>query len=142
MRGKIAIPFIAVSEYDVPIIEFHIGNGDYYAIVDTGAESTIFDSSLKKSLNVNKNIEISIVGVSGESEPQKIVSATSKVWMKNDSGHIFITDVTGYISDISHLSEHFIPDNEKKISAIFGSDMLNNLNAKIDFTKRIVNFSL
>ena len=142
-RGsKIRIPFLDMTELDVPIIEFHIMDKTYCAIVDTGAESTLFDPALKTHLSIDKISDISIVGVSGESETQSIQFASAIVWMRNKSGHIFITTVKGYVNQISHLSSHFLGNNDRTISAIFGSDMLNELNANVDFVKKEVQFNL
>lgn len=146
MRGSnrsISIPFQIVSEFDVPIVEFHISNNTYLGIIDTGAESTLFDSALRRHLFVDNNSEISIVGVSGEAEPQNIQAANAMIWMSDHDNRLLITNVKGYVNNISHLSSHFLgPDSKRNIAAIFGSDMLNNLEAHIDFKKKEIRFKI
>lgn len=140
---KIAIPFELVPGNDVPIIKFHLDDKPRYAIVDTGAESTLFDSSVRHLLKLVKTEQISIVGVSDESEQAMIDTVEGKIWMINNDRHLNILNVRGYIHDLSHISNHFLgEDNDKIISAILGSDMLNEFNAKIDFIKHEVLFML
>lgn len=143
-RNKIVMQFAPVSECDVPIIKFHIGDTEHYGIVDTGAETTIFNTSVVDLMESRKKKEISIVGVSGETKPAVIVTGDTKIWMKNESNHLLILKVHGYINDISHLSSHFLEniDDSIKIDAIFGSDMLNEFNAKVDFINKEISFKL
>ena len=141
-RNKIVVPFISASDSDVPIIKFHIGATIHYAIIDTGAESTIFNTSLSSMMDNCKEEEISIVGVAGETTPTTIQHATTRIWMQNNEGHVLILVVSGYINDISHLSDHFLPNENIKIDAILGSDMLNEFQAKINYNKKEIYFKL
>ena len=49
---KVTVPFELIPNNDVPIIKFHFDKDELYAIVDTGAESTLFDKSIRKHLHV------------------------------------------------------------------------------------------
>lgn len=140
---KIVIPFEPAPESDVPIVKFYLDDKPRYAIVDTGAESTLFDVSLKKALKIIHSEEISIVGVSGETQQEKIEKTKTRLWMTNQNGHTLIIKASGYIHDLSHISSHFLGDEcDKRISAIFGSDMLNTYNSKIDFINHEIHFEI
>ena len=138
---KVTIPFEIIPDNDVPIIKFYLDEKPRYAVVDSGAESTLFDVSIKKFLHVVSSEEISIVGVSGESQQSFIDSAEATIWMKGYGKQVGIINVRGYMNNLSHISEHFLGKNGT-VSAILGSDMLNHFNAKIDYIKHEVVFSL
>lgn len=142
-KTKIVIPFEVLPDNDVPIIKFYLDETPRYAVVDTGAESTLFDKSISNLLHVIKKEKISIVGVSGETEQSMVEVVETKMWMHNDEKQIGILRVQGYVGDLEHISEHFLSDQDnKKISAILGSDMLNYFHADLDFVKHKVVFNL
>ena len=142
--GKVTIPLLPLAESEVPVVKFYIKGNPYLAIVDTGAESTIIDVTLKDELETKSQEEVALVGISGEKKANTILTGTIKVWMQNEKGHVFITSVKGFLSDITHVSNHFLSqmDCREKIVAVFGADMLNNLNAKVDFVKKEVHFKI
>lgn len=142
-KTKIVIPFETIPESDVPIVKFYLDDKPRYAILDSGAESTLFDKSISHLLHFMKSEEVSIVGVSGETERANIDIVETKMWMQDSTRQIGILNVHGYINSLSHISEHFLgPDSDKTISAILGSDMLNHFDATMDFIKHEVTFSL
>ena len=142
-KTKIVIPFETIPESDVPIVKFYLDNKPRYAILDSGAESTLFDKSISNLLHFMKSEEVSIVGVSGETERANIDIVETRMWMQSNTRQIGILNVQGYINNLSHISEHFIgSDGDKTISAILGSDMLNHFDATMDFIKHEVTFNL
>ena len=142
-KTKIVIPFETIPESDVPIVKFYLDDKPRYAILDSGAESTLFDKSISHLLRFMKSEEVSIVGVSGETERANIDIVETKMWMQDSTRQIGILNVKGYINSLSHISEHFLgPDSDKTISAILGSDMLNHFDATMDFIKHEVTFNL
>jgi len=142
-KTKIVIPFETIPESDVPIVKFFLDDKPRYAILDSGAESTLFDKSISNLLHFMKSEEVSIVGVSGETERANIDIVETRMWMQSNTRQIGILNVQGYINNLSHISEHFLgSDGDKTISAILGSDMLNHFDATMDFIKHEVTFNL
>lgn len=140
-KTKIVIPFEPFNT-DIPIIKFFIDDCPRYAVLDTGAESTVFDVSIRDAVKIVNSEEISIVGISTETKVNKIEIAQAKIWMHNNKD-IGAINIQGYISDISHLSSHFLGEgNGKVLSAIIGSDVLNKFHSKIDFVKQEIIFHI
>lgn len=132
---------ISFIEYgtDVPIVKFNLDNGvEALGIIDTGSESTLFDSSFVKNnkslFRIEKTKEkINFIGISDSNEVP-ILYGTSPIYFNTTDSDSCKVNVKGMIISLSHLTKHLQDGNDSlEISAIFGSDLLANLGANINF---------
>lgn len=141
MSKRISIPFLGESS-EVPFVWFSLANGVAgCALVDTGSESTIFDLNFVRAfkdqfkINKTKN-KINFVGISKGSE-QPIVNVNCKVYLSGKNEF----SAEGILSDLSYVKAHLHSNFDIELSAIFGSDFLNSIGAKINFKKRKLEIS-
>ena len=138
--AKVIIPF-ADTNSKIPLIEFKIDDKWYVGLLDTGSESTLFDYNIPESEYFEKNetdYEMSLVGLSGETEKGRITEALVTFEIADIDDNISHITITGILSDLSTVSNGI---NERygkhlNVAAVFGSDMLKRLKAKIDYRKQ------
>ncbi len=129
-RKENKIPFVDYSS-DVPLIKFYLEDGsEGLAIIDTGSELSLFDDKYVMKHRDQFSLEytdeiITMVGVQSKSETAA-TNATASVSM---NGHVVV--ITGMAFSMSHIMESWQKD--KCISALIGSDILSELNAKVDY---------
>ena len=138
-------------EIGIPVVMFFTGKGKKvnYAIIDTGAEQTIFDEQFirknrKDIILVDTCEQLSIVGAVMEHQIASVVHATatvSFVHTSDDAGGtgIIKLPIDGIVMPLSHLSQYSM--NGLKISAMLGTDVLDKLNSKIDFSSKTWSFN-
>ena len=136
-KKALNIPFSRLDT-NVPVLHFQYAEQDFYGVVDSGSEVTIFGKDIESAVNLSKNDNeseqrIRLVSLSGET-----VSSVAKTQI-----HIVLTDkqkrkctipVAGIFSDLSSLPQI----SDKRLSAIIGSDFLKPLSAKIDYETRLI----
>lgn len=127
------------TKRNVPIVRFSLGaDKEYYAILDTGSESTLFDMYFIKEEKENISINIpeekmSIVGVSSSNEVP-LINVSVPICFEGRA----VCTANGLVLDMSHITKEFPESmgNSFKISALFGSDVLDAISAKVDFEKK------
>lgn len=136
---------------NVPVVMFFTGKGKKvnYAIIDTGAEQTMFDEQFirknrKDLILVDTCEQLSIVGAVMEHQIASVVHATatvSFVHTSDDAGGtgIIKLSIDGIVMPLSHLSQYSM--DGLKISAIIGTDVLDKFNSKIDFSSKTWSFN-
>lgn len=136
--SKITIPFVE-NTINMPIIEFSIMGNSMIGLIDTGAELTIFDNSIINDLTKEGDMcKMGVVSLNGES-PTSTQKVSAVITFSSGKTKLF-TKIAGYTSDLSSISEHYhdISKDNKSIIAIFGNDILNKLDAKIDYEHKTI----
>ena len=131
-KKKIKIPFTE-CESQIPVVELKIKGKKVVALVDTGAETTLFDRNFVKDCNIEfvaEDTKMSFVGTNGEGKSTQIVRVNPYV-----NG---VFRLTGMVSDLRPISEHFamMYGNRYYLSILLGSDNLDRFDAKLDYEKR------
>lgn len=141
--GRVSIPFVKYTA-DVPVVNFRIGDDSLYAIIDTGAEVSLFDEKLKHSLKIVDQIESKFVGVSGVTENKVVPILLGELSFPASNGNIFITKILGMTRNMDDISSHYseLIGDDRKISCIIGGDFLARLKAKIDYVKQEITFKI
>lgn len=126
----------------IPLVNFRLaGDETYYALIDTGSETTLLDVALKDKVEV-KSIEDegNFVGIGGSTEYKTIEFADTSFILLGDIKLPFI----GLMHDMTALSKHFKDKNKEyiRISAIIGSDLLKKHDAKIDYKNKTLSISV
>ena len=128
---RVKIPFVS-KESSVPVIRFLLSNGEEaYGICDSGSESTLFSKELvKKNKDLFEELPVdSMVDIVSLSNKDSYVFVEKKtnIHFEGDDKEI---EVTGMLFDFTSITSHF---NDITISALFGSDFLENHKAVIDY---------
>ena len=136
-RLEAKIPFIKSSS-DIPIVAFRVGYRKFYGILDTGSELTVVGNELYAFLNDCESTEpkeIELVSLGGDIKLQNNSKSGDFVFLDSDvpvctvsidiSGSIDLKRVLNVVNDLD--------GNGINIQAVFGSDILKKLNAKIDY---------
>ena len=134
------IPFADTSS-KIPLVEFKIDDKWYVALLDTGSESTLFDYRIPESEDFEKketDYTMSLVGLSGETDRGRITEVRTTFEINDVDDNVSYVTITGILSDLSNVSQGI---NERygkhlNVAAVFGSDMLKGLGAKIDYRKQ------
>lgn len=140
---KIHIPFAEESSR-IPLISFRIdSNHMYYALVDTGSESTLFDQNLKSDGNLTitpTDYKMSLIGLSGETCERRVMTADAILTIRDNMDTDNEVEVEGILSDLSVVSESIMERYGKHInvSVVIGSDFLKANGAKIDYRKKML----
>lgn len=136
MKERVKVAFEEVNTA-VPIVKIRLSNNsEGFAVVDTGSESTVFDKDFVKKSKNNFDIKITkekinLVGVAQNNETPIIYAAT-EVFFGNDTMYRF--GMKGMVISLANLKDNlgFVP------AAIIGSDLLEALDSKLDFKKRLM----
>ena len=135
---KLKIKFIE-SELDVPIVTFSLNNLVLYnAIIDSGAEQTVFDTEFvklhQKHFTTQEIGKFNIAGIAASEKKDSLSVGTARLYFwNNDTCEPVDLTLTGLLMSLTHLSEY---SGGLKISAVIGADFLKLLKAKIDFKKK------
>ena len=128
---------------DVPIIKFSLTDSSvYFAIVDTGSESTVMDEKFVKDnaelFQIASRHTMSLIGVSGGSvHTVEHVSATFVF----ENRRCMISGITSDLSELNKSACAFC-DCELNISVIIGCDTLTQLGSIIDFNDKEIKVKL
>ena len=138
---KYTLPFHETKGI-IPIVEVGMGDGKrFYAIVDTGSESTLIDKRFKKTFpGVVKSHKVvgktNYHGISGEVETV-LVEAVIQLPMKTVDGEAEPLEMKCFVNDLSSLSAHYkkIYGFDGEFMMLLGSDVMRQLGAVIDLGK-------
>lgn len=134
-RKRIKVRFEECASL-VPVFKFDVKGRSVCALVDTGAETTLFNKELIKNINIDYTVvgdSTTFVGMSGEGNKIPIVVSELECKMEQDE---FKLD--GMLANLNPVAEHFAKIYGDKFypDVLLGSDNLNKLDAKIDFDKK------
>lgn len=134
-KKNIKIPFIDCKS-DIPLIELSLKNGKVcYAVVDTGSESTVFDTQWVRANKEQFDIQLTdkkmvMVGMK-EKTTVPIIFSTADFFPKGTDCKI---PLCGMIAELSNIENHFeVNSSPVSVVALIGSDTLTALNATLDF---------
>lgn len=123
----------------VPLVTFRLVGEDYYAIIDTGSETTMLGIQLNGLVKIRElEGEGSLVGMNGKSEYNKITQGACCATLETVDGEQVEVVLGGMMYDLTVISSHFKNKNDEfiPISAIIGGEFLKHYNAKIDYKKK------
>ena len=131
-RKKIRIPFTECAS-QIPVVELKIKGKKVIALVDSGAESTLFDRDFVKSSGIEteaEDMKMSFVSTNGEGKSTQIIHVSPYV-----NGAF---KLNGMVSNLQPISEHFamIYGDRYRLSILLGSDNLDKYDAKLDYEKK------
>lgn len=137
MRRRVSIPLVEF-ESNVPVVKLSLGDRDFYALVDSGSESTLMDKNLDGVDGIKKqerDSEMSFVGIQGKTEDRKISILRGKFMHKKEE-----VKIAGISADLSTIGEHFRKayNSDITISMLLGCDFLNVYDAVIDFEEHML----
>lgn len=122
---------------EMPVVKLTLNNGvSFTAIIDTGSESTLIDKDFAKENKkefelIKTRKKISLLGLNGEKDyPMLFVKAL-----------VSECDMKFQMIDFSYIGNNFEEKYGVKASALIGSDVLNQLNAVIDYDNHKVTFN-
>jgi len=131
---QITVPF-KKSTVGVPLVEFSCeGKDKLCAIVDTGSESTIFDTGFLKDNDLLKDDsrKMSLVGLNGEGEELTIYQVNAFLSFDEEGKKL---PVEGISANLDTINGHIKMKHKEKtvVSVILGSDFLKKYKAKINY---------
>lgn len=126
---------------EVPVVKFYLGDGTCgFAIVDTGSELTTFDADFvkehKKQFRVSMTKDkISMIGLGSETEQHALNTDVVLTMTDTDGSDVCVRIRHGVLFHLEHIRDVLNQQYGIDISvdAIFGSDMLNKYEAKINY---------
>lgn len=140
---------------EVPIVEFILGNGEpAYAVVDSGSEITLFDYSLvlgehKSEFPIKKTRnKMTFVGIQKDTETPVVKTTPTLRFLDSDdeSKYLYVKVDDGMFISLKNLTEHLKDQygTDMTVSAIIGSDVLNRLNAEVNYKNKemIIDYDL
>lgn len=127
---------------DIPVVSFSLDNRQSYcAIVDSGAEQTIFDSGLiqtsDKAFSDERLADVSITGITDSLQHKAVRQVRADIILDClDEGDVTV-QADGVVFSLDHVNACFIRNSDPpvRISAILGTDFLKRYNAKLNFKK-------
>ena len=137
MRKRIKVPLVEF-ESKVPVIKLNLGGREFFALADTGSESTLFDEEMKNIKGVKKkhlNSDMSFVGLQGKTDDRKITILSADFEVV--AGKVRIGGIS---ADLSSIADHFKRsyDSDIRISVLLGCDFLEAYDAVIDFDEHML----
>ena len=137
--------FYTTDYSDVPLIKLRYKDTEFYAILDSGSESTLIDRRFVEKLELEPSktdISVSYIGFGGVSDmPLSNVNLHCSV--TDDAGSSsYPIKINATLSDLSAIQAYFDKWNEEKISVplLIGSDTLAWIEATIDFENQMFSF--
>lgn len=143
-KTKYTVPFI--TDYsDVPLVKMKHGGTEFYAIIDTGSESTLVDKKFVQSNDLNvttSDNNMSYVGFGGSvesGEPVSSVAFSCSIVGESDDYPICINAT---LTDLSPIQAYFDKwtGGEVNVPMLIGSDTLIDVDAIIGFDKKQFTF--
>lgn len=131
---QMTVPF-RKTKVRIPLVEFSCGESDNLcAIVDTGSESTIFDTKFVKEnkLVTDESKTMTLVGLAGEGDELTIYQINTFLSFTEDRKKL---SVEGISADLSSINDHIQKKHKEKtvVSVILGNDFLKKYKAKINY---------
>ena len=136
--------FYTTDYSDVPLIKLRYKDTEFYAILDSGSESTLIDRRFAESLELEPSktdISVSYIGFGGVSDmPLSNVKIPCSV---TDGSESYPVTIDATLSDLSAIQAYFDKWNEEKILVplLIGSPTLAWLEATIDYGNHLFSFS-
>ena len=130
-KKKILLEF---TESKHIVCNLKLNNIDARFLVDTGASNSCFDVLKKEKYNIQsegKEIELTSAA---ERKMGAISSDNCKLIFDSQK----IIDVTLMLIDMSTINNALEEQKEKKIDGILGGDILNEIKAKINYEKLLI----
>jgi len=132
-KNKISLE-ITSSKHLVCVLK--LNNKDAIFLVDTGASNSCFDILKKDKFNLqSRGIKIELT-----SAAEKKLGAISSDNCKLIFNPQKVKDVRLMLIDMSTINEALREQKEKEIDGILGSDILNEIKAKIDYENLSIDF--
>ena len=125
---------ITVSKHIV--CNLKINNKRARFLVDTGASNSCFDISKKEKYNIqSKGKEVELTSAA-EKKMGAISSDSCKLTFNSHRG----LDVTLMLIDMNTINDALEEQKDKKIDGILGGDILNEIEAKINYKNLSIEF--
>ena len=132
-KKKISLE-ITSSKHLVCVLK--LNNKDAIFLVDTGASNSCFDILKKNKYNLqSRGVELELT--SAAEKKLGAISSNNCKLIFNPQKEI---DITLMPIDVSTINEAFREQREKEIDGILGSDILNEIKAKIDYENLSIDF--
>lgn len=140
---RITLNFID-GDLHVPFVKFTSGGKDFYAILDTGAESTFVENRILNDfpeiiMKTKVEVQGSYASFTGDSTMDAILSEI-QVGIETAGGEKACLDFEATLGDISFISEKVQKrfDYPVTLGMIAGMNFLKQHKAKLDIAKRTV----
>lgn len=137
---QLTIPF-RKSRVKIPLVDIFIEGAEenLSAIVDTGSESTIFDTDFvdEYGLLTTNSWDMSLADLKGEDKPITIKEVDTYIAFGDEEVKLH---VTGISADLSGVKDHIKNKYKEptRITCILGNDFLRKYKTKINYkTKEI-----
>jgi len=132
-KKKISLK-ITLSKHLVCVLK--LNNKDAIFLVDTGASNSCFDILKKNKYNLQpRGVEVELT-----SAAEKKLGAISSDNCKLIFNPLKEIDTTLMLIDVNTINEALREQKEKEIDGILGSDILNEIKAKIDYENLSIDF--
>jgi len=132
-KKKISLE-ITSSKHLVCVLK--LNNKDAIFLVDTGASNSCFDILKKDKFNLqSRGVKIELT-----SAAEKKLGAISSDNCKLIFNPLKEIDTTLMLIDVNTINEALREQKEKEIDGILGSDILNEIKAKIDYENLSIDF--
>ena len=138
MKKRVRVKFLDYGS-DIPIVPFRISeDAVYFAILDTGSDTTIFDKTFvdkNKDLFADEGCVITDVqGLHGV-KAMDIDKVSSMISVGDITKPMLMLKVIGHVLDLSDINSHIHTycDKSVNVSAVFGSDTFKAAKANIDY---------
>ena len=132
-KNKISLE-ITSSKHLVCVLK--LNNKDAVFLVDTGASNSCFDILKKDKFNLQfRGVKIELTSAA-EKKLGAISSDNCKLIFNHQRG----IDTTLMLIDMSTINGALREQKEKEIDGILGSDILNEIKAKIDYENLSIDF--
>lgn len=130
----------------IPVVCFPLTSGkNIYAVIDTGSDSTIYDSMVKEKypeiiLRSKAMGAQRIIGVNTESEVEVIMSGIKLDIQREAEESLAVKFVACEHTDFCERMNALIKREgiKESVPLLIGSDTLTHLNAKIDMKKKVI----
>lgn len=116
----------------LPVLRAEIQAQECLALIDTGSELNLIDTSFAKAhkIKTGKPVDIHIAGVQTDCNVKKTFS--ENVTLKDRHGVMCNYEMTGIIADMPQLREYFANICDIPLAMIVGIEWLNQHNAVIN----------
>lgn len=142
LKTKYTVPF-TTNYSDAPLIKLRQGDLEFYALVDTGSESTFIDKAFTGDMTVvqgNYKTDVTYVSFTGSSTAPYTNVQMKCLAVGESSEYPLTIDAT--LSDLSPIQSYFDKwtGGEVKVPVLLGSDTLIKNEAIIDFARKSFSF--